>query len=534
MATLFGGLSLGPERIKSNDAYLLLSEAKTQVQRSENGVVIYVREGVLHVHDKNGIHTIPREVSSTDYTKVIETLDKEFSVNDDTRSNCFIGLNTGSIKPSSRNVGIGTNALFGAGEIGCCVVIGDEAMSDADNAIRSIVIGQSAGKKLSGTENVIIGTECCENTLTESNSFNTSNILGYRCFYDAKCSTLSHNSVFGYRAFSKAQGSFHHNIGIGADIMYGALSETVSSYNILLGSQVASGSRNLTDCIGIGREVFKGAQACDTIVIGNLAGSKMQGSMGAEILIGKEAGVGRTYSDTTGEETFSLLIGWQSGKCKNGSTSRDIIGLGAQSLSNSPNMTNSFAFGKRSLANCGDGSNIIGIGTYSGMYSSGIDSVLIGKNSGMCSSLKRVIAIGVFDMDHDVMKSAGSRRSESFSKASQAKEFSIILGDSRISGYRNIVIGWNLLKKEESHEGTFAIGIDKPLLSGDLTKGNLALSPSIETPWGDKNENMLYITESEQTKDYVHPKGVALFSKSGKLFFKCGDKVYRLVTEDIN
>jgi hypothetical protein len=376
--------------------------------------------------------------------------------------------------------------VISAGNIG----LGSQVLSEAHDVSDSICMGTLTGKNISGVRLVVLGNNAgidCSGSLTEEI------LIGHKAG-NQRIYTESKNVFLGSMAGFSGAGVE----GIGIGVLAG--SQSVGDFNISLGSQAGqhirgdqglfignnagqSSSGSFNFCLGgkagqgligsynlwlgstekmgdvldqtvlLGHDAFgKGRKG---VIIGHSAGSSSVGFINGDVLIGHSAGMGQHYSDNCLTGKGMVLIGDSAGKGDkenpNDLNSSDLVCIGDSAGSSSEQQYH----------------RAVMIGNHAGSFGGFIeDSILVGHSVGIGMTGSSNICVGA--------KSG-----------------------TNLKGSRNILIGTNSGDRTEKGElnDTLVVGNEKPVLLGDLQKGNLVIgAPSIIPRWTDGENTLGFVS----------------------------------------
>lgn len=515
--------------------FIYIADVNELSKTSEKGSFLQSVDGKLHV---NGVPILDESKPSTEVSKTFGEQNAPRLTSG--VGNYFIGDYCGlDIEASSGNIAVGDGVLQKAGLVGGNVAIGDGAAGESGNVTLSVMIGKNAGNTTSGSNEVYIGSNAgADSKFSEISDGNT--VIGVSALDSAQAKSVLCNVFMGSRAGYKLSGSIVESVVIGGGAYAESKSELLASGNVIIGPFAAEKSVNLTTTVAIGRNALRSGQSRDGTVIGSDAATRTVGRLGGDVLIGSYSGAGRAYNDITGEESNLTFIGYYSGQSSSVAQGRNSVGIGAFALSECQTPSDSVGIGVLSLSNCKSVSGVTAVGSYSGVKAEGRDSVLIGRNAGVCSDVDNVVMIGAFQREATSMRTVvsamrggklNSTRLDTTPQLTRSK--SVLIGDTGVSGSGNIIIGWGIHVKEEDHVETFAVGVKNLYLSGDMASQCLALAPSEETPWGDGNTGGLSLPETSEMGYPSSSSGLTLFAKNGELYVRHGENVFRLLSESV-
>lgn len=361
--------------------------------------------------------------------------------------NFFAGVNAGLYGDGSYNIGIGTQALEG---------------TTGQNYSNNIGIGYQVGLALTtGGNNVLIGY-AAGTAFTNGGS----------------------NVAIGYRAEYRNVGG-DYNIAIGPDAAYGVAAQTHNKC-------ISIGYRANFDLTTGGSNISIGYQAAtnittddESIFIGEDAAYQLKGGNGSNVVIGHDAGYGRsgesTYTGATligwaagfslttgGQATFygayagynlrtggqNTMLGYGAGY-NNTNTSQDYVGcvgIGYQALYTNDTGDYNIAIGSQSLYNATGANNTV-IGHNAGFYiGTGSDNILIGYRAGFGSS-------GNNQSNNTVIGSRANERNRTgtgsvvigyqagYGTSGQSHSYNVLIGymagwDIGTNGNYNVAIGY--------------------------------------------------------------------------------------------
>jgi hypothetical protein len=418
-------------------------------------------------------------------------------------NNLIWGNNTArDISESTENMVIGHDALKKSLPIGGNMAFGIGSMGNCSDVAENIAFGKRSLYSINDNRNIAIGHLIGENLKGKMCRDNI--LLGHGCFSDPNTDELysySNNIVSGIDACRSCSGSMFYNIIFGKDACRNVNSDILFSNNILFGKYVCRYAKNLSNMVVIGSEAGTNLTGQKGVIIGYQSCHEISGELGGDIIIGNNAGSYRLFSDITNQESKNIIMGWEAGSGNKDqfSTGNSSILIGVRAGYSAKRINYCVGFGDHVLENSTQDYSIC-FGENSGKLSKGINNIYMGGNRGY----------GI-DGSHNIL--LGQTSSNNSIKLSN----SVIIGNDIVGGNNNIIISRGLLKSDDVHNSTFAIGIDIPYLFGDLNTGVLALAPkNLDENWGD-TKRTLYLENTNTGNTPPTGDGSIIFQENGKL-----------------
>ena len=399
------------------------------------------------------------------------------------------------------NIAIGSYALDATSSYSKTgtIAIGHQSLSACTSGQRNVALGHQSGMTLtSADENIAIGYETMKTHLTGSKNV----AIGHQVMLDTDAGTTSQSSsenVFiGYQVASGTwtDAACNHNVGIGNDVMRGALDG--ATQNVAVGSEalvalttgdgnVALGYKALEDVNTGGSNVAIGnatainlTSGTDNIAIGT---NCLYNSTDVDkaVIIGKNAGNGALDSGADGvigigfealtactSGTGNIAIGYEAGKAITTGEYSTVIGYQAlKTATVTAGQDEHTAVGYQALKDCnGDRNTAVGAGAMSGVDNSD-NCVAVGAYA--------LQSGGTSDDGIDGTVAIGDSSLNSLTTGSGTTAVGKATGLYLTTGDYNTAIGFEALYTEDAGGGNTAVGYRALKVCNNDTGGNTAV-----------------------------------------------------------
>jgi len=383
------------------------------------------------------------------------------------------------ITSADHNIAIGDQAGYDITTGSKNVLIGVEAGGDTDSGIDlSVFIGQHAGLRMKGNENIAIGDNSMTGSSTKADNTGTNNIAIGSPTMNA-VTTGSDNVALGQLTLTAlTEGS--SNVAVG----YNALDTlTTGDDNVAIGQHALHQHTTGSDNVSIGPNTMRGAKntSSSNVAIGKSAGYYM-GANGNNIGIGEFATRGSTApNDNTGQDNIGIgyktlfvhtgadhnvALGYEAATAITGGDKN--VAIGYRSLYAGQSTMGNVAIGATAMDTITGGDYNVALG-FNSMGSTDTDlsdNIAIGREAGLYMGSGFNIALG-FEAVHGSTTASNNTGVRNIGIGYQAaREYT--------TGQDNIAVGYQAMESITTGSTNVAIG-DRALDALTTGSNNIAI-----------------------------------------------------------
>ena len=327
-----------------------------------------------------------------------------------------VGLGGGGNNSSNTTVGVQALSINTTSTINN-VSIGYQANQNATSANSNVMVGYQAGRYFNGGQSISMGYQALYGSSTTSITQTAIVAVGYQAAQFANATNIV---AIGYKALQGTAVTTTNSLTDNTVVGYGAGQYLSSSSNAVVGLQALQGSATTP------------LSASSNVAIGKYA-ARFTGAL-YNISIGREAMQGADGQSTGGN---NIAIGYQA--LTNITTASNSVAIGHQAATYTTFGANNTVIGYQARLGTAttplNSSNITAIGYQAAKYHSGSNSVFVGFNAGLSSSI--VLGTGNYNV------AVGYAALNTPTTAANNVAVGFQAGSSITSGTNNTIIGYN-------------------------------------------------------------------------------------------